>query len=72
MGGGGVGYSFTDVLAGIQAVITSATGQLTIANIAAIIGLVVAALVGLFLFWWGARWVVKRISGAFTSGKLRL
>ena len=66
------GYAFADVLAGIQAVIGSATGQLTIANIAAIIGLVVAAIVGLFLFWWGARWVVKRISGAFTSGKLRL
>ena len=70
--GGSTGYVFADVLAGIQAVIGSATSQLTIANIAAIIGLVVGALVGLFLFWWGARWVVKRISGAFTSGKLRL
>jgi len=67
-----MGYSFADVLAGIQAVIGDATAQLTIANIASIIGLVVGAVVGLFLFWWGARWVVKRISGAFTSGKLRL
>ena len=66
------GYAFTDVLAGITSVIGDATAAMTISNIASIIGLVIGAIVGLFLFWWGARWVVKRISGAFTSGKLRL
>jgi hypothetical protein len=70
--GGGSGYAFSDVQSGIQSLITTITGQFTIANIAAILGIVLAAIVGLFLFWWGARWVVKRITGAFRSGKLRL
>jgi len=67
-----MGYSFADVLAGIQSVISDAVAAMSISNIASIIGLVIGAIVGLFLFWWGARWVVRRISGAFTSGKLRL
>ena len=69
---GGTAYDFAAVQAGIQALIATITGQFTIANIAAILGIVLSAIVGLFLFWWGARWVVKRISSAFTSGKLRV
>lgn len=69
---GGTSYDFAAVKAGIQALITTITGNFTIGNIAEILGIVLAAIVGLFLFWWGARWVVKRLSGAFTSGKLRV
>ena len=65
-------YDFAAVKAGIEQLISTITGQFTIANIASILGIVLTAIVGLFLFWWGARWVVKRLSGAFTSGKLRV
>ena len=67
-----MGFSMAEVTNGIQQVLTGITSEFTIANIATIIGIVLGAIVGLFLFWWGARWVVKRISGAFTSGRLRL
>lgn len=70
--GGGTGFSMSDVTTGIQNLLSTITGQFSIANIATIIGLVLGAVVGLFLFWWGARWVVKRISGAFQHGKLKL
>jgi len=64
--------NMTEVISGINAVTNSVTSNFSIANIAQIIGIVIGAVVGLFLFWWGARWVVKRITGAFRSGKLRL
>jgi hypothetical protein len=65
-------FSMADVKAGIEALLATITGQFTIANIAEIIGLVLGGVIGLFLFWWGARWVVKRITGAFTKGRLSL
>ena len=68
----GSAYDMTAVSAGIQSLLSTIVGMFSISNIAEIIGLVLGAVVGLFLFWWGARWVVKRISSAFKSGKLRL
>jgi ABC-type microcin C transport system permease subunit YejE len=62
----------SEVVSGINTVTSSVLSNFSIANIAAIIGIVIGAVVGLFLFWWGARWVVKRVTGAFKSGKLRL
>jgi len=62
----------TEVIAGIQLVLADITSQFTIANIASIIGIVLGAVVGLFLFWWGVKWVVKNISRAFTKGKLKI
>jgi len=65
-------FDIAAVKAGITTLLTDITAQFNIANIASIIGLVLGSVIGLFLFWWGARWVVKRITGAFKSGKLRL
>ena len=65
-------FDMADVTAGINQLLGTITGEFNIANIATIVGLVLGAVVGLFLFWWGARWVIKRISSAFTSGKLKL
>jgi len=65
-------FDMADVTAGIEQLLGTITGQFNISNIATIVGLVLGAVVGLFLFWWGARWVVKRISSAFTSGKLKV
>ena len=66
------GFSMADVKTGIETLLTTITGQFTISNIAEIIGIVLGGVIGLFLFWWGARWVVKRIVGAFTKGRLSL
>jgi ABC-type microcin C transport system permease subunit YejE len=62
----------TEVVSGINAVTGSVMSNFSIANIATIIGIVIGAVVGLFLFWWGSRWVVRRVTGAFKSGKLKL
>jgi len=58
------------VKAGITSVLGDITAEFSIANIASIIGIVLASVVGLFLFWWGVRWVVRKISAAFTKGKM--
>ena len=48
------------------------TGSLTIANIVSILGIALGAAVVLFLFWWGARKVVRMITAAFKKGKVSL
>lgn len=64
--------SAADITQGIQTVTEAVTGQFSIATIASIIGIVLAACVGLFLFWWGARKVVRMISSAFKGGKISI
>ncbi len=61
--------SITD---GIKTVTDAVTGEFDIATIASIIGIVLAACVGLFLFWWGARKVVRMISSAFKGGRISI
>lgn len=55
---------------GIKTVTTAVTGEFSIATIASILGIVLAACVGLFLFWWGCRKVIRMIKDAFTKGSL--
>ena len=64
--------SSTDIVTGIQTVTDSVTSQFSITTIASIIGVVLAGCVGLFLFWWGARKVVRMIMSAFKKGKISL
>jgi len=64
------GFAMTDVISGIQGVLSDITSEFSIANIGSIIAIVLGAVVGLFLFWWGVRWVVRKISAAFTKGKM--
>ena len=60
------------VVSGVQTVTDAVTTEFSIATIASIIGVVLAGCVGLFLFWWGARKVVRMISAAFKKGKISL
>lgn len=61
-----------DITAGVQQVTDAVTSQFSISTIASIVGIVLAACVGLFLFWWGARKVIRMITSAFTKGKVSL
>lgn len=62
----------TDIVSGVQSVTDAVTSQFSISTIASIVGVVLAACVGLFLFWWGARKVVRMIMSAFKKGKISL
>ena len=61
-----------DIVAGINTVTSSVFGQLSITNIAAILGICVASCIGLMLFWWGGRKVVRMIMAAFKKGQLKI
>lgn len=75
---GGVAAAFaedvapSDVVTGVTTVTNAVTSAFNITTIASIIGVVLAGCVGLFLFWWGARKVVRMISSAFKKGKISL
>ena len=64
--------SGSDVTNGVTTVTNAVTSAFNISTIAEIIGIVLAGCVGLFLFWWGARKVVRMISAAFKKGKISL
>lgn len=53
-----------------KTVLTSVTDQLSLTNAVAIIGAAVGASVVLFLLWWGSRYLVHKVKGAFSKGKL--
>ena len=61
-----------DITGGVTKVTNAVTSAFNISTIAEIIGIVLAGCVGLFLFWWGARKVVRMISAAFKKGKISL
>lgn len=61
-----------DITGGVTTVTNAVTSAFNITTIAQIIGIVLAGCVGLFLFWWGARKVVRMISAAFKKGKISL
>lgn len=60
------------VVSGVQTVTDAVRSEFSISTIASIIGIVLAGCVGLFLFWWGSRKVVRMISSAFKKGKISL
>lgn len=64
--------STSDITGGVTTVTNAVTSAFNISTIAEIIGIVLAGCVGLFLFWWGARKVVRMISAAFKKGKINL
>lgn len=64
--------STADITGGVTTVTNAVTSAFNISTIAEIIGIVLAGCVGLFLFWWGARKVVRMISAAFKKGKISL
>lgn len=50
-----VGYS------DFSSIITAVTGQITVANIVAVIAAVLGITVGICFMWWGARYGVRKI-----------
>lgn len=62
----------SDIVGGVTTVTNAVTSNFNITTIAEIIGVVLAACVGLFLFWWGARKVVRMISTAFKNGRIKI
>lgn len=52
-----------------QSVITALTGQITVANIVAVIAAVIGVTVGIAFMWWGARYASRKIMGALKKGR---
>lgn len=50
--------------------IKGALADLSTANLAKILVAALAVTVGLFLAWFGYRWVVRKVSGAIKKGRL--
>lgn len=60
----------TDVTTGITTVFNTLKSSISITQVVAIIGISLATCVGLFLFWWGARYVVRKVKKAGTKGQV--
>lgn len=59
-----------EAVSAVQSVFTDVTGTINIGSVVQILGIVVAACVGLVLMWFGIRKVIKIIMGAFRKGKI--
>lgn len=56
--------------AAMTSVFSNVVSVLSVETIIKFVGVAVAAAVGLFIFWWGTRKVVKIVRKAFASGKV--
>ena len=57
-------FDFSAVKTGIESVFTA---NLTVANIASVLGIVVVACLTLYLFYWGARKGIAMLQSAFSG-----
>lgn len=62
----------TTFQSGISTVWSQVTSQINIGNVVAIIGICIVAVISLGLFWWGLRYVVKRIWAALKNGRVKV
>lgn len=62
----------TEAVSAAEELMSKATATLNIGNIVSIIGAGIAAVIGLFLAWWGARKLVRMLMAAFKKGKVSL
>ncbi len=60
-------FSFDTVKQGISSVLSVFTDNLTVANIASVLGLVIVACLTLYLFYWGARKGIAMLQSAFSG-----
>ena len=60
----------TAFVEGIKSIWTEVTKQINITNIVSIIVIVLGTVIGLGLFWFGARYVLRKITGAAKKGKI--
>lgn len=62
----------TDVTTGITTIFNQIKGSVSISQVVAIIGISLGTCIGLFLFWWGVRYIKNKVGTAATSGKLKV
>lgn len=60
-------FDFSAVKTGIESVLGVFTANLTVANIASVLGIVVVACLTLYLFYWGARKGIAMLQSAFSG-----
>lgn len=60
-------FDFSVVKEGISSVLGVFTTNLTVANIASVLGLVIVACLTLYLFYWGARKGIAMLQSAFSG-----
>lgn len=65
-------FDFSAVTDGIQTVLSNFTDNLTVANIASILGIVIVACLTLYLFYWGARKGIAMLQSAFAGHGFRI
>ena len=54
----------------LSSVLTAITGQITVANVIAVIAGAIGAAIGLVFMWWGVRKLIRVLMSAFRKGKL--
>ena len=62
--------SSSDVLTGVRTLWTTLTGTMNVTTVVQIIGICLGACVVLALFWFGARYVTRKITSATKKGKV--
>ncbi len=65
-------FDFSAVKTGIECVLSVFTANLTVANIASVLGIVVVACLTLYLFYWGARKGIAMLQSAFAGHGFRI
>lgn len=48
------------------------TSQISVANVATVLGTIVSAGVGFAFFWWGGRKALRALMAAFKKGKISI
>lgn len=67
---GEVGTGANEAVQAAKTVLEGVTGTMNITNVVSILGIGIAAAIGLVLLWWGARKLVRVVMGAFRKGKI--
>lgn len=65
-------FNFETVKTGIGSVLEVFTQNLTVANIASVLGIVIVACLTLYLFYWGARKGIAMLQSAFSGHGFRI
>ncbi len=65
-------FDFNTVKTGITSVLQVFTDNLTVANIASVLGIVIVACLTLYLFYWGARKGIAMLQSAFSGHGFRI
>lgn len=60
---GGTSIDFSPITDALSA-------SLTVAQIASVIGIIIASCIGLAIMWWGARKIMRAVVTGFKTGKI--